>query len=71
MIQFQNTMSLIHFELNYTISQVTSQRAFVEINSLDANFFSENNNFKLIYSVEEYILNLLPSNKVIQGYLIK
>lgn len=52
-IQFKNTMSLIHFDLNYTISQVTSQRAIVEIKSLDANFFSDNNNFKLIYSVEE------------------
>lgn len=51
LIEFQNSMSLIHFNLNYSIIQLTSQRVIVEIKSLEANYFSDKNNFKIVYNL--------------------
>lgn len=50
-IEFKNSLSLIHFDLNYSIIHLTSQRAVIELKSLEANYFSDNNDFKIVYNL--------------------
>jgi len=63
MIKFQSALSLIHFELSYTVIQLTSNRAIIEIKSLEANYFSDNKNFYLIYS----LVDSLKQEPILRG----
>ncbi len=46
---------MIHFSLDFSIIQITSQRAVVELNSLDVNLFHANSTLHLIYSLTDSI----------------
>ncbi len=44
---------IINFSLDFSITQITSQRAIIEFKSLDVNLFHINNSLQLIYSLTD------------------